>query len=77
VHRCPWAGGALWALRLREIRKAKGLSLRQLAAQLGKDFAHLSKVERGLETITLRELERIANLLNVPICELVKETHDV
>ncbi|MFC0629005.1 helix-turn-helix domain-containing protein [Kribbella deserti] len=34
--------------RLRECRRAAGLSLRQLAAQVGYDHSYLSQVERGL-----------------------------
>ena len=33
--------------RIRELRKAKGYSLRQLAPLVGVGFSYLSKVERG------------------------------
>ena len=36
--------------RVRELRKAKGLTLRQLAPQVGVGFAYLSRVETGKQT---------------------------
>ena len=49
--------------KIREARKARGISLRQLAGQVGIHFSHLSKIENGKDTVGRESLIRIAEEL--------------
>ena len=49
--------------RIRDARQARGISLRQLAEQVGVHYSHLSKVENGRDTIGRDALIRIAEEL--------------
>ena len=49
--------------RIREARQARGISLRQLANQVGIHFSHLSKIENGKDTVGKNSLIRIAEEL--------------
>jgi transcriptional regulator with XRE-family HTH domain len=48
---------------LREARKNQGLGLRATARLIPMDHAQLSRIERGLEGITLDALARLATVL--------------
>ena len=50
---------------IREARHARGISLRQLAGQVGIHFSHLSKIENGKDSIGRDSLSRIAEELGV------------
>lgn len=50
---------------IREVRQARGISLRQLASQVGIHFSHLSKIENGKDQIGRKPLTRIAEELGV------------
>ena len=56
--------------RLRRLRKANGLSLRQLAEGAGTSASFLSQLERGLTGASTSTLIRIANCFNTSISEL-------
>lgn len=59
-------------LRIRTIRKNKGLSQSQLAELMGyKDHSTLAKVETGINDITVETLYKYADVLNVHIGELL------
>jgi repressor LexA len=49
--------------KIREARKVRGISLRQLAGQVGIHFSHLSKIENGKDTVGRESLIRIAEEL--------------
>ena len=51
--------------RIREARQARGISLRQLAGQVGLHYAHLSKIENGKDQISRKALVRIAEDLGM------------
>lgn len=51
--------------RIRQARQDRGISLRQLAAQVGVHFSHLSKVENGKDSIGREALLRIADELDL------------
>jgi transcriptional regulator with XRE-family HTH domain len=59
--------------RLREIRKGKGLTLRQLAEEAGIDFTYLSKIENGRIPYTpaVKTIRDLATALNVDVIELL------
>ena len=56
--------------RLRELRKARGLSQEALAHVCDLDRTYVGGVERGERNISLVNIERIAAALGVPIREL-------
>ena len=53
--------------RLRELRKDRGLSIKQLADRVGLSVGMVSQIERGLSTPSLRSLRLLANALDVPV----------
>jgi transcriptional regulator with XRE-family HTH domain len=60
-------------LRLRRLRKARGLSLRELADASRLSIGFVSQIERGLSSPSLRTLTRLADSLAVGIGELFSE----
>lgn len=60
----------LVAERLRRLRRANGLSLRQLAEATGTSASFLSQLERGLTGASASTLIRIANCFGTSISEL-------
>lgn len=50
---------------LRRTREARGLSLRQAAELAGMDSAHLSRVERGVEGLSVASLARLASVIGL------------
>ncbi len=61
------------AVRLRELRNARHLSQRQLAARLDVPRTYISKIENGRAMPTLSSLQRLATALAVPMCEMVHD----
>ncbi|AYV54777.1 MULTISPECIES: helix-turn-helix domain-containing protein [Leptospira] len=58
---------------LKLIRHTKGFSLDKLASRCGVSRAMLSQIEQGKSVPTISVLWKIANGLNVPFSELLKE----
>ena len=61
------------ATQVREIRRARHLSQRQLASRMQVPRTYISKIENGKAIPTLGSLERLANALNVGISHLVRD----
>ena len=59
--------------RMRQRRQELGLSLRDLAAQVGLTASFLSQLERDLVSPSLGSLRRLAQALGVPIFYLLEE----
>src|ERR1022692_4160358 len=59
---------------VREIRKARHLSQRQLAGRMQVPRTYISKIENGKAIPTLGSLERLANALEVDVCQLVRDS---
>ena len=57
--------------RLRFYREERGLSLNELGRQAGLSAAHLSEIERSLATPSLKTLEKISQVLDVPTGSLL------
>lgn len=62
------------AARVKSARKARGMTQKDLAAQLGIDQAHVSRIENGSKVASVELLARIAKLLGVPLSELIDDT---
>jgi transcriptional regulator with XRE-family HTH domain len=57
---------------IRERRRARGLSLQDLADAVGRDRSTISRYERGLIDVPLSELMRIADALGTSVSNLVR-----
>lgn len=53
--------------QIRALRKSVGLTLSDVAIRTGLSVGHLSQVERGLSTPTIRQLQQIAGTMGVTI----------
>jgi transcriptional regulator with XRE-family HTH domain len=62
------------ASQVREIRRARHLSQRQLAGRMQVPRTYISKIENGKAIPTLGSLERLANALEVGVCQLVRDS---
>lgn len=60
--------------RIRDLRKQKGLSQEQLAEKAGFHFSYIGGVERAEKNITLVNLLKIADALDVQIMDLFMYT---
>ena len=56
---------------VRKVRKKKGVSQEQLALNAGIDRSYMSRVERGIVSITLRKVYIIAQALECDVKELL------
>lgn len=66
-------GGLQVARAVRDLRRERNLSQRQLAGRMQVPRTYISKIENGKATPTLSSLERLANALEVDICNLVHD----
>jgi transcriptional regulator with XRE-family HTH domain len=53
--------------QIRELRRSRGITLSELAEDIGRSVGHLSELERGISPITLDTLDKIAVRLDVSI----------
>lgn len=53
--------------QIRDLRRARGLTLTDMARAIGRSVGHLSELERGISPITLDTLDKIARRLDVSI----------
>ena len=53
--------------QIRDLRKAKGISLSTLATTIGRSVGYMSQVERGVSTVKLSMLQAISDALGVSI----------
>jgi len=61
------------AAQVRDIRKARHLSQRQLAGRMQVPRTYISKIENGKAIPTLGSLERLADALEVDMSQLVQD----
>ncbi|MFP5204089.1 MAG: helix-turn-helix domain-containing protein [Acidobacteriota bacterium] len=61
------------AAQVREIRRSRHLSQRQLAARMQVPRTYISKIENGKAIPTLGSLERLAGALEVDVSKLVRD----
>lgn len=60
----------LLAMRLKELRKSRGLTQEKLAELIGRDTKHISKLEIAGSYPSIETLERIANALSVELKDI-------
>lgn len=61
-----------FGMNVQEQRKSQLLSQEQLAELAGVHRTYIGMIERAEKNITLRNMERIANALHIPVTELLK-----
>jgi transcriptional regulator with XRE-family HTH domain len=61
---------------LRRLRVTRGLSQERLALEAGIDRSYVGRVERGMENVTISTLEALADVLRVPIADLLVEPNE-
>jgi transcriptional regulator with XRE-family HTH domain len=57
--------------RLRDIRRAQGMSQNELAEKLGTIQSHVSDMERGLRKPTIQQLANLSQALHVSVDQLL------
>ena len=62
------------AAQVKDIRRARHLSQRQLAGRMQVPRTYISKIENGKAIPTLGSLERLAMALEVDVCQLVRDS---
>ncbi len=63
----------IFARNMRKFRKLKGLSQEDLAELSGLHRTYVGSVERGERNISIDNIERLANALNLNIVDLLAE----
>ena len=63
-------------LKLKEIRKKKGLTLSDVADKSGMNIQKVGRMERGETQISVENLSKIAKVLNVPVSSIFKVLDD-
>lgn len=58
---------AAFGLEVRQLRKARRMTLTELAATSGVSVSHLSAIERGAVNASLDKVNRLADALSVPV----------
>ncbi len=59
--------------RIRELRNQMGLSQEKFAQKIGMDRTYFASVESGKRNISIVNIEKIANGLNVSLSDLFKD----
>lgn len=59
--------------RVRDLRKRKGFSQEMLAARCELDRTYIGGIERGERNVAVRNIERIAEALDMTISELLED----
>lgn len=58
--------------RIQELRKKRGLSQERFALQINKDRTYLASVEAGKRNISVNNIKKIADGLDISISDLFK-----
>ncbi len=56
---------------IKNIREEKGLLQKQVASHIGVDKSTYSKIEKGSREVTVKELQKMAQLFNMSIDQIV------
>ena len=72
-NRCATDIDRIVGVRIRTLRKAKGLSQTELGAAAGVTFQQIQKYETGKNRVVAGRLQEFANVLGVPLSALFGE----
>lgn len=67
----------LFGRRIRELRANIGISQEELAFRSGLHRTYIGAIERGEKNLSLKNIEKIANALNINIYEIFKSIEDL
>ncbi|MEN3257513.1 helix-turn-helix transcriptional regulator [Sodalis endosymbiont of Spalangia cameroni] len=56
--------------KIRQLRKARNMTIQELADEIGSDVGNISRLERGIQGYTQSTVTKIAEALSVPVAEL-------
>ena len=59
-------------MRMREVRRLRGLTQEQLASELGMLAPNYARVEQGRQNVTVDTVVRVAQVLGVPLSDLFR-----
>lgn len=59
-------------MRLKELRKAKGLTLRELSDEVGSSFGGLGNIENGRRNLSLSLAVKLADYFDVSVDYLIE-----
>ena len=59
--------------RIKQLRVSKGISQEKFALSIGMDRTYYASVENGKRNISIVNIEKIANGLNITLAELFRE----
>jgi len=59
-------------IRIKQLRKEKGISQEELAFKAGLHRTYMSDVERGTRNVSIRNIEKIAKALSVTPSKLLE-----
>lgn len=71
-----WQSSAMVPPRIREHRKRVGLTIEQLASDVGLSVSQISRAERGERDLRVEELKKIAARLRITVSDLTNEVAD-
>lgn len=57
--------------KIREYRRMKGITLKELSKKTNLSVSFLSQIERGISSMTITSLRKIADALDVPMKDLI------
>ncbi len=60
-------------LRVRKLRKSKGMSQEEFALEANLDRTYISDVERGARNISVKNLHKISSTLGITLSELLQD----
>jgi len=63
--------------RLKQLRNIKGLSQKQVANEIGVDQGQYSRLESGKVEPTLSSLQKIADVFDISLSELLRDNSDL
>lgn len=62
-----------FGLNVKKERTKQNISAYELSLRLGKDSSYVSKLEKGKINVSLKMIDNIAQILNIPIENLFKK----
>ena len=64
-----------FASHLKAIRKAQGISIRELSSRSNLEYSQVQRIEKGKVNIAFTTLIALADGLNIKPSELIKDLH--
>ena len=60
--------------RMKPARVAKGLTVKEIALLIGRGAGHVGNAERGAQPLKIEYAARVAQILDIPLEELITDT---